>query len=166
MLAQGVYNLRATEFEIGKIAFSYGPPDAGTQLLMRRPPGAVQAKLTMPPHSKLHASHGLDQADDADALDGDTEVVVRIKSNSCHLKNARLQLESLEDAMQYDLSAARDEGHCVYTSSKGDKLTSSHKSTGQCRSSGGPRSWHSPRSSDPILGHSTWRQRICESLNC
>jgi len=53
MLAQGIYELRGTEFEVGKLAFSYAPPSSGTQLLMRRPPGAVHAKLTMPRHSKL-----------------------------------------------------------------------------------------------------------------
>jgi hypothetical protein len=56
MLAQGIYDLRGTEFEIGKIAFSYGPPSSGTQLLMRRPSGAVHAKLTMPRLSKLAGS--------------------------------------------------------------------------------------------------------------
>lgn len=65
MLAHGVYDLGGTEIEIGKvggteietgkIAFAYSPSASGTQLLMRRPPGAVQAKLTMPRHSKLSA---------------------------------------------------------------------------------------------------------------
>jgi len=53
-------------------------------------------------------------ADETDALDGDTEVVVQIKSNTCNMKNARLQLESLEDAMQYDLSGAKVEGQSEY----------------------------------------------------
>lgn len=110
MLGQGIYELRGTEFEVGKLSFSYAPPSSGTQLLMRRPPGAVHAKLTLPRHSKLFELCD-SRADDTDALDGDTEVVVRIQSHSCNLKNARLQLESLEDAMQYDLSAANLEGH-------------------------------------------------------
>jgi hypothetical protein len=55
------------------------------------------------------------RADATDALDGDTEVVVRMQSNSCSLKNARLQLESLEDAMQYDLSSAKVEGQSEHT---------------------------------------------------
>jgi len=53
MLAQGIYELRGTEFEVGKLSFSYAPPSPGAQLLMRRPPGAVHAKLNMPRHSKL-----------------------------------------------------------------------------------------------------------------
>lgn len=117
MLAHGVYNLGGTEIEIGKmgeseietgkIAFAYSPSTSGTQLLMRRPSGAVQAKLTMPRHSKLlTALHKLM----TDALDGDTEVVVRINTQACNMKKVRLQLESKEDAMQYDLSTAKIEG--------------------------------------------------------
>jgi len=113
MLAQGIYELRGTEFEVGKLCFSYAPPSSGTQLLMRRPPGAVHAKLTMPRYSKLTVSYG-SLADETDALDGDTEVVVRVQTNSCNMKNARLQLESLEDAMQYDLSGAKVEDQGEY----------------------------------------------------
>jgi hypothetical protein len=38
-----------------------------------------------------------------------------MQSNTCSLKNARLQLESLEDAMQYDLSGAKVEGQSEYS---------------------------------------------------
>lgn len=112
MLAQGIYELRGTEFEVGKLLFSYAPPSSGTQLLMRRPLGAVHAKLTLPRHSKLRKCGS--PADATDALDGDTEVVVRVQTNTCQVKSARLQLESMEDGMQYDLSVAMADGQGEY----------------------------------------------------
>ena len=165
MLAQGVYDLRGTEFEVGKIAFSYGPPSSGTQILMRRPPGAVQATLGMPRHSKIFGHDTSAQIDHADALDGDTEMVVRIKSNSCQMKNARLQVVSMEDAMQYHLAGARVNERRKYTLtySSQSQLTLSCSIPGYRPHSGRPRSWIGPRSSHSVYGHSTWGQCLCES---